>query len=149
MIFTLSRKLSVIPLLFSTLFVMILTALSCTLSGQKENSSSPTQPEEILPPTNDYFLDLAKISLATADGDTYDKENFTLNIATKWKCAQIWLGNYDASLYRYLRIEYEPVNRENNQPFRLHCRYSDDTSPYQLCERKRTVQYLALEKETC
>lgn len=147
MIFAFPKKLSNFFLLSIALFVMILTALSCTLSGQKENSSSPTQPKETLPPTNDYFLDLTKISLATADGDTYDKENFTLNIATKWKCAQIWLGNYDASLYRYLRIEYEPVNRENNQPFRLHCRYSDDTSPYQLCERKRTVQHLALEKD--
>ena len=106
--------------------------------------------EETLEPADDYYLNLSKISIGKSEddkeGDNYNKETFVLSLANKWKCAQIWLGNYDASLYRYVRIEYEPVNRQNNQPFRLVCRYSDDANPYQLCERKRKVQYLTLDK---
>ena len=139
---------------FCILFVFILLFFSsCNIFvGDKKSSHSnqpenpELQPEEILEPTDDYFLDLKKLGVSEEEGDSYDKESFILNLVTKWKCAQIWLGDYDASLYRYVRIEYEPVTSEENQPFRFHSRYSDNTSSYQLCERKRTVQYLPLDK---
>ena len=120
-------------------------------SEQNEPSEKPaeTKPfeEEIPEPVVGYFLDLSKVKVSGAEGDNYDAENNILNIETKWKCAQIWLGNFDASEYNYIRIEYETVNQKTNQPFRFHCRYSDDTDLYQLCERKRKVQYLALDED--
>ena len=102
--------------------------------------------EEILEPADDYELDLAKISVSTEKGDSYDKENHILHLVTQWVCAQIWLGDFDASQYRYVRIDYEPVDPKENWPFRLHGRYSDNTSSYQLCERKRLTQYCALDR---
>ena len=102
--------------------------------------------EDVLEPADDYELDLAKISVSTEKGDSYDRENHILHLVTQWVCAQIWLGDFDASQYRYVRIDYEPVDAKENLPFRLHGRYSDNTSSYQLCERKRLTQYCALDR---
>ena len=136
-------------ILFSSI-IILLALTSCKVSIGKQSENNPIIPEEILEPTDDYYLDLTKLKVSGADGttsDSYDNETFILNLATQWKCAQIWLTSFDASLYRYLRIEYEPVAPETNQSFRFHCRYSDDTDLYQLCERKRKVQYYTLEKD--
>ena len=135
-------------------FLVLMLIVSCRNSVPAEerpqqtgdNTAENIPQDEVLEPTADYELDLKKLSLQVADGDSFDKDTFILNLATKWKCAQIWFGNFDASSYRYLRIEYEAVTPETNQSFRLHCRYSDDTDLYQLCERKRTVQYYTLDK---
>ena len=145
---------AIFVLLFSFYFSLCFLSCADSVDSQSGNSgqsgtaeqSEPDEQEEFLEPADDYYLDLRKISFASAVGDSYDKETFVLNLATKWKCAQIWLGAFDASPYRYLRIEYEPVDSETNQPFRLHCRYSDDTDLYNLCERKRSVQYLSLDR---
>ena len=140
-------------------FLSVPFIASCYIFFGKSNNYEPElpeppeeseEPEEILEPADDYFLDLKKISLTSAHddipGDYYDKESFILYIGNQWRIAQIWLGDFDASLYRYLRIEYEPVSRETNLPFRFLCRYADNPNQHQLCERKRTVQYITLDK---
>ena len=88
---------------------------------------------------------MSKISVGK-DSGSYDGENFIVRLEKEWSSAQIWLGDFDASNYPYIRIEYESVASETNLSFRLHCRYSDNTSSYQLCERKRKVQYCSIER---
>ncbi len=140
-------------------FVFLLAAcfflFGCRNSDSDSDSAAPAskphepedvlEPEEILEPSDDYELDLSKVTVPENYG-SYDKENHILNLVEKWGSAQIWLGDFDASSYRYLRIDYESVDSETNRPFRLHNRYSDNTSSYQLCERKRTTQYCLLDR---
>lgn len=127
-------------------FVLGVVMSSCAFFFCCDDSdATESEPKEILVPAEDYDLDLAKISV-NDEGGSYDKETHVLSMVTQWKTAQIWLGNFDASNYRYVRIEYEVASPEKNRPFRFTVRYADDTSSYQLCERKRTVQYLSLDR---
>ena len=133
-------------MLFFLVALAFVFAFVFSCKGDDDVSSESEVTEEVLEPADDYDLDLAKISVNSADGGSYDKETHVLNLAAQWKSAQIWLGDFDASQYRYVRIDYEAVSPETNQPFRLHNRYSDNTSSYQLCERKRLTQYCALDR---
>ena len=126
---------------FAVTFVLSIFP-GCKISETKES-------EEILEPREDYELDLSKISVNNSEENpagTYDIEKHILTIDSQWGCAQIWFGTFDASQYRYLKIEYESADSESSRPFRLHCRYSQEPSAYSLCERKRTVQYVALDR---
>ena len=134
-----------------------LTLFSCSESNSpaqkkevttqvKESGWLEKEPEEISEYAEDYELDLSKLSVNSNYG-SYDTQTHILNVSEKWKSAQIWLSSFDASLYRYLRIDYEPLDSKPNQSFRFHCRYSDDADSYKLCERKRTTQYYILDAE--
>ena len=112
---------------------------------------------EISQPLEDYDIDLSKIKFwkkssdSTDDCGTFDSETKILKLNTKWTAGVIYLNNFDASDYRYIRIDYEPCDDggQTNLPFRLQCQYGDDdkTTENQLCERKRRVQYLRLNKD--
>ena len=60
-----------------------------------------------------------------------------------WKAGQIWLGNFDASNYRYIKIQYHGAS----STFRIQCTYEDGSTDLQLCENLRQVQYLKLNKD--
>lgn len=102
----------------------------------------------------DYEIDLAKIKFWKKSTDsteacgTYDAASHQLDLFTKWKAGVLYLQDFDASDYRYIKIEYEPVydGGATNLPFRLQCQYgnADKTTENQICERKRRVQYLKL-----
>ena len=108
--------------------------------------------DEILEPRDDYELDLARITInkdekTNEPAGSYDKENHILEISAQWKSAQIWLSDFDASQFRYLKIEYEPIDFQKNLPFRLHARYMGvNDSDYIKCEQKRRTQYVKLDR---
>ena len=91
----------------------------------------------------------------TEDECSYNDKTKILKINNSWKgivlSAKDFSGNqtFDASDYNYIKISYSPVSpsSKTNLPFRLRCDYADGTNEYQLCERKRSIQYLKLNSE--
>ena len=148
-------------------FLLFLTFSSCSLFLHSKTNEETN--EEKIPPVNyfllpeddvsqvldDYPISFSKHYFWGKEDCSYDKETKILRINGPWKglviSAQSFFGkeSFDASDYRYIKIEYSPVNpgSESNLPFRLRCDYSDGSSEFQLCERKRTVQYLRLNSE--
>lgn len=102
-----------------------------------------------------YSISLSKHYFWGADDCSYDDKTKILKVNGTWKgivlSAKDFSGNetFDASDYNYIKISYSPVSpsNETNLPFRLRCDYADDTNEYQLCERKRSIQYLKLNSE--
>lgn len=133
--------------------------ISCSVStddGQDGGIEKAfVQPEDpVTSVVDDVFLELSNIKVwKDSNGNpygTYNTDTHVLNLTTQWKAAAIKCDKFDASNYRYVRIDYEPVDEggATNQPFRLLVKYSDGTTSYQLCERKRNVQYYRLEKDS-
>ncbi|MCR4741655.1 MAG: hypothetical protein K5866_02120 [Treponema sp.] len=87
-------------------FVFLLSLVFILIFSCKSNV--PT--EESIP---DYQLDLSKITLwGISDQDdrpcgTYDKSSHVLEINYQYRGAQIYFGDFDASAYKYLCIEYQ------------------------------------------
>ncbi|MBO4319119.1 MAG: glycoside hydrolase family 5 protein [Treponema sp.] len=139
-------------------FSCLLFTASCRTSvepGITENIKAFLRPEDPISfAADDVFLDLSKISVwEDSEGNphgTYNADTQVLNLTTQWKAAAINCSQFDASNYRYVRIDYESIDDggETNQPFRLLVKYTDGTSSYQLCERKRNVQYYRLEPDS-
>ena len=113
--------------------------------------------DEVSKTLEDYEIDFSKIKFWKKSSDSnencgnYDSETKILQLNTKWKAGVFSLNNFDASDYRYIKIEYEAFEDggKTNLPFRLQCQYGDDnkTTENLLCERKRHVQYLRLNKD--
>ena len=148
-------------------FLLFLTFSSCSFflhsksNGESKEEKVPAvnylllPEDEVSQPLEDFPIPLSKHYFWGKEDCSYDKETKILRINGSWEgmvlSAQDFSGSktFDASDYRYIKIEYSPVNSgsESNLPFRLRCDYEDGTSEYQLCERKRTVQYLRLNSE--
>lgn len=100
---------------------------------------------------DDYQLDLSKITLWSVSNEdqtpcgSFDSSSGILQIDYQYKAAQIWLGNYDASDYNYLCIEYE----DTSLPFKLCASYAGGSgNSSSLCERYRYRQYLELNSDS-
>lgn len=121
--------------------------------------------DEILFEQEDFSIDLSDASLFSfwdTEPDSgipcgeYDPETKILNIDTRWKAAVLraWQfakkSVFDASNYRYLKIEYENAceNPEKCEEFRIQVLYQDGSSKLQICERKRKTQYYRLKKNS-
>ena len=109
----------------------------------------------------DFAINLSKLIFWETDNGsgvkcgTYNPETKILELNTQWKAGAVYAWNFagaatfDASDYRYIRIDYEPVDNggPTNQKFRIRCIYGDGTEEIQLCERKRHTQYCTLDPE--
>ena len=161
-----------IHLCYPIFFLLFLSFSSCSLflhSKSNEDKNDTEKSDERIPAVNYYLLPEDEVSQTLEDYPislskhyfwgkeecSYNDETQILKITGAYKGivinSKIFAGTetFDASNYRYIKIEYSPVNpsSESNLPFRLRCDYSDGTNEYQLCERKRTVQYLRLNSE--
>ncbi len=148
-------------------FLLFLNFSSCSLflhsKSNEETNEEKTFPvnylllpeDEVSQTLPDYPVSFSKHYFWGKEDCSYDKETKILRINGSWEgmvlSAQDFSGNktFDASDYRYIKIEYSTVNSgsESNLPFRLRCDYEDGTGENQLCERKRNVQYLRLDPE--
>lgn len=113
-------------------------------------------------PAEDFVIDLAKIVFwDTVEGSgikcgSFEPETKKLEISTRWKAGVLYSSrfggsnNFDASNYRYLRLDYKAVDEggNTNQPFRLRILYNDGSEELQLCERKRQTLYYRLKPES-
>lgn len=157
-----------ISLFFFIILFLLFLPLSCCSLFNHSKSDGETKEErvpvvnyllfpedEVSQPLDDFPISFSKHYFWGKEDCSYDNESKILKINGAWKglviSAQSFSGKetFDASDYRYIKIEYSPVNpgSESNLPFRLRCDYSDGTDEFQLCERKRTVQYLRLNSE--
>ena len=159
-------------LYFNILFFFIIFFSSCSLFIHSKSNDENTETEkqiERIPAVNywlfpedeisneveDYIIPFSKYYFWNKEKCSYDKESQILRINDKWTgivlSAQDFAKTktFDASDYRYIKIVYSPVDPSGstNLPFRLRCDYADGTNEYQLCERKRTVQYLRINSE--
>ena len=121
---------------------------------EKYETYIPILPE----PENCFEINLSKLIFwETESGSgvkcgSYNSETQIIELNTQWKAGVVYAWNFagaatfDASDYRYIRIDYEPVDQggPTNQKFRIRCIYGDGTEEIQLCERKRHTQYYTL-----
>ena len=112
-------------------------------------------------PENCFEIDLSKLIFwETSSGSgvkcgSYNPETKIIELNTQFKAGVVYAWNFagaktfDASDYRYIRIDYEPVDNggPTNQKFQIRCVYGDGTAETQLCERKRHTQYYTLNPE--
>ena len=154
-------------LFITILFLSLIIFSSCSFF--LHSKSNEERIEEKIPPVNyfllpeddvsqvldDYPVSFSKHYFWGKEDCSYDKETKILRINGSWEgmvlSAKDFSGSktFDASDYRYIKIEYSSVNSgsESNLPFRLRCDYEDGTGENQLCERKRNVQYLRLDSK--
>lgn len=161
--------------LFFSIFLFFGCKIFSSGDDQNKNPNSPeitppetNPPETIKPfarledpiqePAADYVIDFSKISFWDTDTGSgipcgsYDSDSKLLRINTQWKAGVFYLNHFDASNYRYICLEYEPVKKEGeenlNLPFRIKVVYGDGSAEVQICERKRRKCYYRLKSDS-
>lgn len=152
-------------LILSFLTAGELFLFSCNQTGLNPKTEGPEGPaekpvddkpenkdedsEDELEPAEDFFIDYSKMTFwDTSSTDStpcgsFDSDTNKCHLNVQWKAGQIWLGGFDASNYRYIKIEYSNAS----STFRIQCIYQDGSADLKPCESARTSQYLKLDKE--
>ncbi|MCR5764927.1 MAG: hypothetical protein K6G09_03000, partial [Treponema sp.] len=118
------------------LFFSIFLFFGCKIFSSGDDQNKNPNPPEITPPetikafalpedpiqepAEDFVIDFSKISFWDTDTGSgipcgsYDSDSKILRINTQWKAGVFYLNQndlkyFDASNYRYICLEYEPV----------------------------------------
>lgn len=129
-------------------FSLVLMTISMMVLFSCKQDDSDSKKEDPVVPVEDFFVDCSKITFwETSSTDStpcgsFDATTKKCRLNVQWKAGQIWLEDFDASAYGYLKIEY----RDANSSFRIKCTYEDDSDDLIICESGRTCQYIKLDK---